>query len=110
MVAMIDFLLDRGQLARQSLMQSKTKHLREPIGGEAEQSQIAGTLVELVYGKVATEDKVATVLDLLQGVVAAEIHGLAIMQRKLRAYHPGPVIQLLGAPLPYAWARSCPFP
>jgi predicted deacylase len=76
-------------------MQSKSKAVREPIGGEAEPSPIAGTLVELGDGKVATEDKVATVLDRLQGVVAAEIDGLAVMARKLRAYHPGRVIELL---------------
>jgi hypothetical protein len=46
-------------------------------------------------GRVATEDEVATILDRLQGVVAAEIHGLSVVPRKLRAYHPGPVIELL---------------
>jgi hypothetical protein len=46
-------------------------------------------------GTVATKDEVATVLDLLQGVVAAKIDGLSVVPRKLRAYHPGPVIELL---------------
>jgi hypothetical protein len=62
---MFHLFQNNSELAAQSLIRSKTKHLRELVGGEAEQPQIAGTLIELVDGEIASEDKVATVFDLL---------------------------------------------
>jgi hypothetical protein len=37
--------------------------------------EIAGTLIELMDGEIASEDKPARVFDLLQGIVTTEIDG-----------------------------------
>jgi hypothetical protein len=40
-MAMIQPFQDRGELASHSLVQAKAEHLREFVGGEAEQSEVA---------------------------------------------------------------------
>src|SRR5216684_7976246 len=93
-MAMIHPFQDSGELASHSLVQAKAEHLRELVGGEAEQSEVAGALEELVDGKVSSEDEVPTVLDLLQGVMATEIDGFSVFLGKLRSQQPSPVIEL----------------
>jgi hypothetical protein len=46
-------------------------------------------------GEIASEDKVSTIFDLLQGEVRTEIDGGPVFLGKLRPYHPGPRFQLL---------------
>jgi hypothetical protein len=86
---------DGGELTSDSLVETKAEHLRELVGSEAEQSEVAGALEEFVDGEVASEDKVPTVFDLLQGVMATEIDGGSVFLGKLRSYHPSPMIELL---------------
>ena len=89
-MAMVHPFQDSGELPSDSLVETKAEHLRELVGGEAEQSEVAGALEELMDGEVASEDEVATVFDLLQGVMAAQIEGGSVFLRKLRSYHPSP--------------------
>jgi hypothetical protein len=50
-------------------------------------------LKDLVDREVSFEDEVAAVLDLVDGVSAAQVDGLAIFFRKLGAEEPTPVVQ-----------------
>jgi hypothetical protein len=63
---------DGDELAAHSPVEAKAEHLRDLIGREAEEPEVAGTLEEFVDGEVATEDEVTAVFDLLKGVVATE--------------------------------------
>jgi hypothetical protein len=63
------------------------------IGGEAEQSHFAGLLKYLVDGEMAIEDEVAAVFDLIDGVLAIQGDGFAILLGELRPQQPTPVVQ-----------------
>ena len=95
MVAMVHPFQDGGEFTSDSLVETKAEQLRELVGREAEQSEVAGALEEFVDGEVSSEDEVATVFDLRQGVMASEIEGSSVFLGKLRPYHPSPVIELL---------------
>src|SRR5215470_2910082 len=94
-MAMVHPLQDSGELTSDPLVETKAEHLRELVGREAEQSEVAGALEEFMDGEVPSEDEVATVFDLLQGVMASEIDGSPVLLGELRPYHPTPVIELL---------------
>ena len=95
MMAMVRPFQDAGKLASDSPVETKAEHLRELVGREAEQSEVAGAFEEFMDGGVPSEDEVATVFDLLQGVMANEIDGGSVFLGKLRPYHPSPMIELL---------------
>jgi len=82
------------QLPRHAPMQAEAEHVGQLVGSEAEQSQVAGTLEEVMNGEIASEHVVATVFDLLQGVVTIQVDGGSVFLRKLRAHDPSPVVQL----------------
>src|SRR5215831_9304802 len=58
---------DRGEFTSDSLVETKAEQLRELVGREAEQPDVAGELEEFRDGKVSSEDEVATGFDWLQG-------------------------------------------
>ena len=60
-------------------MEPEAEELRDLVGAEAIQADIAGALEELVDGEVPTEDQVVAVLDLLEGVLAPQPDGLAFL-------------------------------
>lgn len=91
MMAMFYAFQDGGELTSDSLVETKAKHLRELVGAEAEQSKVAGALEEFMDGEVSSEDEIATVFDLLQGVMAGEIDGSSVFLGELRPYHPSPM-------------------
>src|ERR1700752_5302012 len=88
MMAMVHPFQDGGELTSDSLVEAKAEQMRELVGREAEQAEVAGALEEFMDGEVASEDEVATVFDLLQGIMAAEIDGGSVFLGKLRPYHP----------------------
>jgi hypothetical protein len=63
------------------------------IGGEPEQSHFTGVLEDAMDREVPFEDEVPAVFDLIDGVVALQVHGLAILFRKLGTQQPTPVVQ-----------------
>jgi hypothetical protein len=63
---MVHPLQDSGELTSDPLVETKAEHLRELVGGKAEQAEVTGALEELVNGEVPSEDEVAAVFDLLQ--------------------------------------------
>ena len=94
-MAVLDLLEHAAQLAAQALVEAEPEQVCERVGGEAEQAEVTGALEQRVDGEVAPEDDIAAVLDLLERVVAAQVDGLAVLGGKLRADHPGPVVQAL---------------
>ena len=65
-MAMFHSFQDGGKFASDSVVQARAEHLGEFVGGETEQSEVAGALEKYMDGEVPSEDEVATVLDLLQ--------------------------------------------
>jgi len=78
MMAMFGSLQHVAQLAADAFVQAPAEDLRDAVGAQAQQTQIAGALEQPVDGEVAPEDQVAAVLDLLDGVVTAEIDRMAV--------------------------------
>jgi hypothetical protein len=68
MMAMVTTLQHAAQLAADAPVQAPAEDLRDAVGAQAQQAQIAGALEQLVDGEVAPEDQVAAVLDLLDGL------------------------------------------
>jgi len=83
-MAVFHLFQHRSEFATHSLVEAKAEHLRELVGREAEQSQVAGALEEFMDGEVPSEDQVATVLHLLQGVVPTEVDGGAVFGGEFR--------------------------
>jgi len=94
-MAMVHPLQDSGELTSDPLVETKAEQLRELVSSKAEQAEVTGALEEFVNGEVPSEDEVAAVFDLLQGVMASEIDSSSIFLGKLRPYHPSPAIELL---------------
>ena len=78
-MAMVGALQHAAQLAADAPVQAPAEDLGDAIGTQAQQAQITGALEQPVDGEVAAEDQVAAVLDLLDGVVTAEIDLLAVL-------------------------------
>jgi hypothetical protein len=93
MMAVAGLVQDAAQPAGQALVQAPAEDLRDVVGAQPQQTQIAGTLEELVDGKVAPKDQVAAILHLLQRVVAAEVDGVAVFFGELGAHYQGPILQ-----------------
>ena len=64
-MAMIGSLQHAAQLAADAPVQAPAEDLGDAVGGQAQQTQIAGALEQLMDGEVASEDQVAAVFDLL---------------------------------------------
>src|SRR3954447_26842913 len=81
------------QLSPEPLIDTEAEDLRDLVRQQAQQSDVARPLEQLVDGEVATEDQVEAVLDLLDGIVAAQVDRLPILTRELRSDEPCPVVQ-----------------
>ena len=89
-------LLKRGvQLTFESPGQAAAEDLRDLVGAHAPKPKLTAALEELVDREVALEDQVAAVLDLGDGVEAAQVHPLALLRGELRPENQGPVVQTL---------------
>ena len=64
-MAMVSSFQHAAQLAADAAVQTPAEDLGDAVGGQAQQTQIAGALEQLMDGEVAPEDQVAAVLDLL---------------------------------------------
>ena len=65
MMAMFGSLQHAAQLAADAPVQAPAEDLRDAVGAQAQQTQVAGALEQAMDGEVAPEDQVAAVLDLL---------------------------------------------
>src|SRR4029077_19014912 len=72
-MAVLDAIDDGGQLAAHLAVQPGAEDLRDLVGGQPPQAELAAALEQLVDGKVALEDEVAAILDLGDGVEARQV-------------------------------------
>src|SRR3989442_5027840 len=92
---MVELFQHAVQLATDSLVLAHAEDLSDFVRGEAKHSQLTGAFEDLVDGKVAPKDEIATVLDLVQRVVAPQVNGGPVLLGELRAQDQRPVIQAL---------------
>ena len=93
MMAVFDLLQHGLELAADSLVHPPAEDLRDFVGTQTEQTQLAGALEDLVDREAASEDEVAAILHLVDRVAAAEVHRLAVFSRELWAQHQSPVVE-----------------
>ena len=79
MVPVVDAVQHTDELALETALEPEAEDLRDLVGAEAIEADITGALEELVDGKVAAENQVVAVLDLLDGVLAPQPDGLALL-------------------------------
>ena len=77
------------------LVTRTAEDLADLVGGQPPEPNLAGAFEDAVNGEVALEDEIAAVLDLVDGVEAAEIHRGALPLGELRAQDQRPVVQAL---------------
>jgi len=75
-VAVVEFLQHRVQLAAEPLVFSHAKDLGNDIRRQAEDPQFARALEDLVNREVPAEDEISTQFDLIQRVRAPQIDGV----------------------------------
>ena len=97
-VAMLDVFEERLQFAADPFGEPEPEDLRDFIGRQPEQADVAGALEELVDRQMATKDEVPAVLDLLERVMPTEVDRGAIFLGKFRTDGPGPVLEALAVP------------
>ena len=73
-MAMLDLLDDRVQLALQFFGDALPEDLGDLVARHAPQADFTAAFEDLVDGKVALEDEVAAVFDLADGIEAAQVH------------------------------------
>ncbi len=78
-MAVLDLIDDRGEFARQPLVEADAEDLADAVGRQPPQADLAASLEDLVDGKVAFEDEIAAVLDLGDGVEARQVHLAAFL-------------------------------
>ena len=86
-----------------SLGYADTEDFGDLVGGHLPKAHFAGALKDFANGKVPLEEEVTTKFNLLQGVEAAQIHGLAFPCGELGAENQGPVFQPTADDL---WAQA----
>jgi hypothetical protein len=79
MVAVVDRFQHAVELAAESRVFPDPKDLGDDVGGQPEYAQFAGAFEDLVNREMAPKDEIATVLDLVQGVLASEMDGGPIL-------------------------------
>src|SRR6202022_502786 len=92
-MAVLDAIDDGGELAAHPAVQAGAEDLGDLVAGQPPQAELAAALEQLMDGKVALEDEVATILDLGDRIKAREIELLAFLGGELRAQDQGPVVE-----------------
>ncbi len=93
MMPVFDLLEGGVEFALQLLGDAAAEDLRDLVGRQPPESNLAGAFEDPVNGEVALEDEIAAVLDLVDGVKAAEIHRGALALGELRTQNQSPVFQ-----------------
>src|SRR5271157_6434315 len=95
MMAVVPLVEETIEFTVHSFGEANAEDLGRLVGGQTEQSHLAGALEYFVDGKIAAEDEVAAVFDLIEGVGTAQVDGSALPFGELRTQHQRPVIQAL---------------
>src|SRR5712691_9498887 len=83
------------QFAAESPVLTDAKDLSDDVGGQAKHTQFARALEDLMKGEMPPENKIATVLDLVQGIVPPQVDRGPILLRELWTQHQRLVIEPL---------------
>ena len=70
MMAVLELVDDRGQLAAHAAIEPRAEDRSDLVGAEPPQAELAAALEQLMDREVALEDEVAAILDLRDGVQA----------------------------------------
>ena len=92
---MIELFQAAVQLAADSLVFANPKDLGDLVGGEAEDSQFASALEDLVNGEIPPEDEIPAVLQLVQGIATPQVDGGPVFLGELGPQNQGPIVQAL---------------
>src|SRR6202165_898204 len=95
MMTMFHLIDDGAQFTAQSLMESYTKELRDPVGSQSPKADLAAAFENLMDREVALEDEVAAVLYLPDGVKARQVDLIALGAGEIRSQDQCPVVELL---------------
>src|SRR5215467_11383253 len=92
-MAVLDLLHGGIEFALQFLGDATAENFGDLVSREPPKAHLAGAFEDPVNGEMALEDEVAAVLDLVDGVEAAEIHSGALALGELRTQNQSPVFQ-----------------
>ena len=95
MMSVLDLLEGGVELALEFLGDAAAEDLRDLVGRQPPESELTTALEDPVNREVTFEDEVAAVLDLGDGVEAAQVHLLAFLVGELRSQDQSPVVQTL---------------
>src|SRR4029453_12476080 len=95
MMPVIDFFQHTVQFAAEALVLADAKDLGDGVGGEAEHAEFARAFKDLVNRGLTAEDEIATVLDLLEGLLTPHVDRGTVVLRDLRPEDQGPIVQSL---------------
>ena len=94
-MSVLELLKGSMELTLEFLGQAAAEDLRDLVGRHSPQSQLTTALEDLWIGKLTFEDEVAAVLDLGDGVEAAQVYPLTFLVGELRSQDQRPVVQTL---------------
>ena len=94
-MAVFNLLQRRVQLPLQLLRDPAAEDFRDLVGRHTPQTDLAGTFKDFVNWEMPFEDEVPAVLDLIDGVEPAQIHGGPLSFREVGTEPTSPVIQTL---------------
>ena len=95
MMSLRHLLEDGVQLPLVPPGQAQAEELGDLVGGQLSEAELAGPREERVNREAALEDEVAAVFDLLEEIVAAQEHRLALAPGELGPEHQRPVVKAL---------------
>src|SRR5258708_906458 len=93
-VSMVDLLQHGLELSTKLFVETEAEDVGDLGGGEPQQSHVAGAFEELMDGKVALEDEVAAVLDLLDRKQAVQVDRFTFFLGELGAQDKAPIVEL----------------
>src|SRR5438876_2352863 len=91
-MTMIELFEHRVQLAMKALVLSHAEDLDDDVGGQAEHAEFARALEDLMDRPGTSEDEIAAVFHLVQGVLASQMDGRPVLLREFRADDQRPVV------------------
>jgi hypothetical protein len=92
-MAVLDLFQGSAELAFQGFGNAAAEDLGDLVGCQPPEPNLAGAFEDPVNGKGALKDEIAAVLNLVEGVKAAEIDGGAFAFGELGAENQGPIFQ-----------------
>ena len=93
MMAMVNPFESGKELSVKMSSDALAEELRNLLRGQFKETEFAGAFEECVDGKRFAKDKVQTILNLAEGIEAAEVHGLPFSFGELGTQKKGPIVE-----------------